>query len=314
MTQFGPLKLIYIAGYGRSGSTLLDIGLGEHPDVFGAGEIGEFTRRVWAMNEYCACGSRVRSCPLWSKVFSSWTADRENALAEYLPEQTAREKIISWRRLFRIDRERFGLRTRQLLLQISLASGRPITVDSNKVPGRGFVLASTAGVELYVVHLVRDPRAVVFSMMKTIKRQVKAGVQKDLRPKPLLHTALRWVIVNLAAEALVARVGRKRSIRVRYEEFVANPHATLRRVLGLVGKEPEQRLDDQSAPLRPHHQVSGSRHRMQKQLLIRSDETWRWSMSPLRQLTVAAICAPLLWRYGYAWRAHSSTRLQGVRA
>ena len=31
-------EIIYIAGYGRSGSTILDISLGQHDDIMGMGE------------------------------------------------------------------------------------------------------------------------------------------------------------------------------------------------------------------------------------------------------------------------------------
>ena len=35
-------KIIYVAGYGRSGSTLLDMMLASHPAVFGAGEMSTY--------------------------------------------------------------------------------------------------------------------------------------------------------------------------------------------------------------------------------------------------------------------------------
>jgi hypothetical protein len=314
MIKSDPLKLIYIAGYGRSGSTLLDIALGAHPNLFGAGEVGEFTRHVWAENEFCACGNRVRSCPLWSNVFDSWVAGDENLLEDYLKSQVTSETILSPRRILGQSGGRFSSRTKRLFEQISRASDRRVVVDSNKIPGRGFVLAGTPGLDLYVVHLVRDPRAVTFSMMKAIKQKVEAGVQKELRPKPLLHTALRWLIVNLATEVLALKVGRKRSIRVRYEDFVADPTATVERVLRLVGEESRDLPDGISTPLIPRHQVSGSRHRMQKQLLIETDEAWRAAMSPARRFLVALLCAPLLWRYGYRWRIDDPAALREVLA
>jgi hypothetical protein len=206
------------------------------------------------------------------------------------------------------------LLTRELFEEISRVSERRVIVDSNKIPGRGYVLAGTSGFEFYVVHLVRDPRAVTFSMMKSIKRKVEAGVQKELKPKPLLHTAVRWLMVNLATEVLAARLGRKRSIRVRYEDFVTDPSATIARVLALVGEEAGELPDGVSTPLLPHHQVSGSRHRMQKQLFIETDEAWRSSMSPAKKLLVALLCAPLLWRYGYSWRVARAASLKEVLA
>ena len=56
-------KIIYVTGYGRSGSTLLDMMLGSDPDTFGAGEMSTICRHVWPNDEFCACHARVRACP-----------------------------------------------------------------------------------------------------------------------------------------------------------------------------------------------------------------------------------------------------------
>lgn len=306
MPEDAPIKLIYIAGYGRSGSTLLDIALGQHSNLFGAGEIGPLTRHVWDNDEYCACGERVGSCSLWSEVMAEWKAD----LPAYLRQQRGSETIVAWNRNPGDHCER----TQALLDIVAARSGKAVVVDSSKLPGRGFALASTPGVEVYLVHLVRDPRAVVWSMMKPMKRSVEEGIQKELRPKPWLYTALRWLIVNLATEALARKLGRGRSLRVRYEDFVASPSGTLRRIVELAGEQQETLADGISAPLRPCHQVAGSRHRLQKELRIKADERWRSEMPATRQWAVALCCAPLLRRYGYSWRSHEPASLREALA
>jgi hypothetical protein len=314
MTDTATNRIIYIAGYGRSGSTLLDIALGEHRSVFGAGEVSALTRHVWAQDEYCACGSKVRSCPLWSRIVGSWRRGRTAAISAFASRQDSLESIISWRRLFGNEDRPDRLVNRALFEEISKAADRPMIVDSSKLPGRGFSLASTSGIELFVVHMVRDPRAVIWSMMKPINRQLEAGVQRDLTPKPLLRTALRWMVVNLSAEILRMRVPRDHSIRVRYEDFVADPRGTLSRILELAGENADQLPDGLVAPLHPAHQVAGSRHRMQKELLIRADHAWRSAMPVAKQRIAAFLCAPLLWRYGYSWRRSAPASLEQVLA
>ena len=66
-------RVIYVAGYGRSGSTVVDIALGMHPEIFGAGEISAMCRHAWRENEFCACGERLSDCPVWGPVMSGWT-------------------------------------------------------------------------------------------------------------------------------------------------------------------------------------------------------------------------------------------------
>jgi hypothetical protein len=69
------LKLIYITGYGRSGSTILDILLGQHEEIFGMGELSTMCRHVWLNNEYCACGARIQACAVWASVMSDWLSN-----------------------------------------------------------------------------------------------------------------------------------------------------------------------------------------------------------------------------------------------
>lgn len=297
------VRLIYVAGYGRSGTTLLDIALGEHPAIMGAGEVTTLARHVWDRGEYCACGQQVRDCPEWKAIVARWTqGEPEGFLAGYRRAQERTEGLFSAGRLLRLPGWRnHRRRTLKLLRGMALVSGRPILVDSSKLPGRAFALAAMPGIDLHVVHVVRDGRGVAWSLMKGHRRSVEKGVQRDLRPKPLLYTALRWSMVNLAAEMLCRRVGPGRSIRVRYEDFVEDPRGEIGRIVGLVGEQPHIPATD-LAPFEPQHQVAGSRHRMQKSLTIRGDDKWKREMPSWKQRLFTLLCAPLLRRYGYPLR------------
>ena len=297
-----PIKVVYIAGYGRSGTTLLDIALGEHEAIMGGGEIATLARHVWVNNEYCACGAAVQACPMWRPIVDDWLAGETPALIEnYRRSQERTETIAGAGRM--AERHRLpdhAARTAKLFRSIVARSGRAIVIDSSKLPGRGFALAAMPGIDLHVVHVVRDARGVAWSLKKGFKRQVNQGLQRELSPKPLAYTALRWSIVNLATEALCRRVGHARSLRVRYEDFVADPSATLARILALVGERPVDKADN--APMIPQHQVAGSRHRMQPAITIARDERWKATM-PRRQMNwVTLLTAPLLRRYGYPLR------------
>lgn len=302
--QQSAIKLIYVAGYGRSGTTLLDIALGEHPMIMGAGEVTTLARHVWEKGEYCACGAQVRECPQWQAIVARWTqGEPQGFLDRYRRAQERTETLLAPARLLRLpgwrDHER---QTLKLLRGMALASGRAVLVDSSKLPGRAFALAAMPGIDLHVVHVVRDGRGVAWSLMKGHRRSVEKGVQRDLRPKPLLYTALRWAMVNIAAELLCRRVGAERSIRVRYEDFVDDPRRTIGRIVALVGEAPHLPATD-LAPFTPQHQVAGSRHRMQKALTIRGDDKWKREMPGWKQRLFTLFCAPLLRRYGYALRS-----------
>ncbi len=68
------ITVIALLGYGRSGSTLLDVLLGQHPNVAGVGELVQLHREGWQLNNYCACGARAGDCSFWAEVRRLWTA------------------------------------------------------------------------------------------------------------------------------------------------------------------------------------------------------------------------------------------------
>lgn len=304
MPQKDPLKVIYIAGYGRSGTTLLDIALGQQPGVFAAGELTAFARHVWKEREFCACRRQANQCDFWRAVYSAWLNGRQPAALEQYGRQLAKaEWLIDPRRiLWRFGASRrgraYGDATSSLLREIAEATGSSVIVDSSKLPGRAAALMSIKNIEVYVVHMVRDGRGVGWSMMKPYQRSVEDGIQKELKPNSLWYTAARWVSVNLGAELLRLRLPRQRSIRVRYEDFVAAPESVVESIMALVGQPyvvPEQGPD----VIRPQHQIAGSRHRMQEEIRIKKDSGWMSRMPQAKRRLFTALAAPLLSRYGY---------------
>jgi len=304
MPPKGPLKVVYIAGYGRSGTTLLDIALGQQPGVVSTGELTALARHVWREREFCACRHRADECGFWGAVMSAWLNGRPGDAVDNYGRQLARsEWLFDPRRLlWRFGASRAGRAyseaTSSLLSAIAEASGSSLIVDSSKLPGRAAALMSIEDVEVYVVHMVRDGRGVGWSMMKPYRRSVEAGIQKELKPKPLWYTAMRWVSVNLGAEILRKRLPRERSIRVRYEDFVADPEGIVKSIMSLVGQDydvPEQGAE----MMRPQHQIAGSRHRMQEEIRINKDIGWTSQMPPAMRGLFSILTAPLLSRYGY---------------
>lgn len=300
-------KVIYVAGYGRSGSTLLDIALGMHPSIVGAGELTALARHVWRNGEFCACGAPVPECGYWRTVVGRWQDGAgEKGVAEALAWLAAAsrryEGLASPSRIVAARRVPADIAkaTKGLFDAIALASGKPeaAVVDSSKLPGRGLVLARTPGIELYVIHLVRDPRAVAFSLAKGYSRDVERGLQKELRAKHASYVALRWMMVNHLAERLCAEVGEGRVMRLRYEDFVADPAAAVASAASLIGFSAAPGEQAQGA-LRPGHQVAGSRHRMSQAISVRVDAAWERAMDPGSKSLVALLTRAQMKRYNY---------------
>ena len=95
-----PVRVLYIAGAGHSGSTFLDIMLSNHPDIFGAGELANLPRGGWIDDEYCTCGRRANDCPFWSGVRRVWVEKvGVDDVEDYLELQDCFERFRRWPRL-----------------------------------------------------------------------------------------------------------------------------------------------------------------------------------------------------------------------
>ncbi|AFL51794.1 hypothetical protein ABIE78_002351 [Sinorhizobium fredii] len=302
-----PARIAYIAGYGRSGTTILDIALGQHDAVLGAGEITSLTRHVWRHNEYCACGNPIRDCSFWSTVCQEWFANSDSRLmSEYCALQAKFEGLSVLAKVFSglgLGKQfaPYALHTERLMNTMLSCSGKQVIVDSSKLPGRAMALAQIPGIDMRVIHMVRDGRGVAWSLLKPYARDANSGLQKEIRPKSVFRTALRWSIVNLAVEYLSRKLGPDKVLRVRYEDFVSDPVATMQQI----GVFLELDLHQIGSSLQngdsvgPGHQVAGNRLRMAGSVALTRDESWRARMPAGQQISFERLCGWMLRRYGY---------------
>ena len=137
-----PVKVLYIMGAGRSGSTLLDMVLGSHPDVRGAGELTNAARNGWLKNEDCSCGRPVNDCPFWTEVLQLWTHRGFGDLERYVSLQGIFERYRQLPRLIREQRNpsseflEYAAATRALFACIRrLAANRSLWTPPRTQPG-----------------------------------------------------------------------------------------------------------------------------------------------------------------------------------
>ena len=240
--QPAPIRVGYITGYGRSGSTVLDIVLGGHPELLDVGELFNLTARAWPNNEYCSCHARVRDCPFWSAAVHRFTSRLgSEALARYAGLQARYEGLGALGRdaIGRLKASRgfsdYGECTHALLKSLVEVSRKPLIIDSSKLPGRAICLLCIDGLDVRFIHLVRDGRGVAWSLARPLVRDERGGVERPLAGRAVPRTALRWAMVNLGAERVARRAGSQRAIRLRYEDFCCAPERELRRIGALLG-------------------------------------------------------------------------------
>lgn len=310
------VKVLYIAGAGHSGSTLLDIVLGSHPDIRGVGELQQLPHRVWNADEYCSCGARAKSCPFWSEVWQLWE-ERAGTMSfeNYYRLQDSFTRLRRWPRLLRERRKQsllfklYAGYTYALFEAICEVSGNYVIVDSSKSPSRAFALSLMPGIELYLIHLICDGRGVAASYKKSWRRDLPAGVIGDFKSQPVWKTAAVWLVSNLEAELVRYLLGTGRSIRLRYESYVSDPAealATIGRLADLDLPEVSRSVSAGDA-VRAKHNIAGNHRRMSRDIRLRPD-AGRWNdwLSTAEQEFSWPLMGWLLSRYGYKKRSDAA--------
>jgi hypothetical protein len=134
-----------------------------------------------------------------------------------------------------------------------------------------------------------------------------------MRRHGAVESTLGWISWNLAADAVIRRHGRGRSVRLRYEDFVSRPQDMLRAIADLVDEHPTRLpfAANGAAELGGNHTVSGNPSRFKVgKIELRDDDDWKTKQTGLDRVIVTSMALPFLRRYGYAVRpaARSSSR------
>ena len=307
----GPVRVLFIGGLGRSGSTLLDRMLGRLDDVWSVGELVHLWERGLAENNRCGCGRRFADCPFWRRVgevaFGGWdTLDVAEVLA--LKGSVDRNRFVPlmvlpglWPR-YRARLERYLTLLERLYAAVREVSGRPLLVDASKHASSAFLVRRMPGVDLRLVHLVRDSRGVAFSWTKRMRRaEVVSGDALMATDTPLRMSA-RYLAYNLLFHLLGA-LG-VRSLLLRYESLVRDPAGELARVLDLAGRPAAAGelgfVGDGWVELGSSHALAGNPMRFSSgRVPLRVDEEWRGRLPRRHRLLTVAATWPLLAAYGY---------------
>ncbi len=299
-------KVLYILGTTRSGSTILERVLGAVPGAFAAGEVHWMWRGMQA-GFVCGCGQPVQSCEVWAPILARAAAggrlDPDDVIEMQREARFARTGRLlrrrSWRPTGRERLDRYVDVLARLHAAIGAETGAALVIDSSKSPAVAAILANLPQIDLWLVHLVRDPRAFAYSWRRGKPRDDAPG--GGYQPGAI-RCAVRWVVTNHWCERACRLVPRERSMVVRYEDFVARPREVAASIMALAG-EPAAGLPfvaDDTAVLGPGHTASGNRSRFRVgEVQLRLDEAWARARRDPRRALVTVLTAPWLARYGY---------------
>ncbi len=303
----GP-TVLYVAGSGRSGSTLVERALGAVPGFCNVGEILDLFRGAITDDERCGCGRPFSACPFWSAVSGASSTLSDPARIERM--SLLQAGLVRQRHLPRmvvpaLSKGSFGRELREyadgyadIFSAVADVSGAHHVVDASKWPVQALAL-SASGYDVRVVQVVRDPRGVAYSQSRTDVARPHGAAGATMASRPALSAAARWTVSQTQVDLL--RLRGLPTALLRYEEFVRDPAVIVRRALGDIGVglagDDLGHLRPGNADLPPSHGISGNPSRFRLgPTVLRVDEAWRTGLPPRQQKAVLALAAPHLHR------------------
>lgn len=251
--------VIYIIGAGNSGTTLLSMVLGAHPQMVSVGELSQLDRYC-AFDSLCTCGEPVSRCSFWTRI-----NDDSKSRFPLNPTSSLSQLLLHRGSILRHDPHCASVfsRNTELYEKISEVSGRPVIVDASKSPLRLYYLFRSGQIQLIPVYIARDGRA----YMDSAKR----------RGGHAISAYFRWIRHNLVALTVLKRMRPgERMLHINYSEFTQAPALYLKEICKQAG------LDYDAAMLNYHeqtfHNISGMRTRFALEP-IKPNEAWQERLS-----------------------------------
>lgn len=306
-----PRKLLFLGGWGRSGSTIIANILGSASAVASIGEGRYLWDRGILQDKNCGCGAGFNACAFWARVLAASGVTPGPELARRMARRVGSRAQV--RQLAAMLTGRGTAYRRRRTAEIAVltrlyqaafdTASAAVIVDSSKSAPYALNFLGSDEFDFYFVHIVRDPRAVAYSWRR--QKDTGDGPGADLFPQyTSVRSAVSWLIFNLLA-ARVRSHAPQRYLRIRYEDFCSRPQQTIVGILNFCGV-PDRGLvwsSERTVSVRSQHSITGNPSRFQTgSLVIEEDDEWRYRITRLQHLMVTALCWPLSATYGYPLR------------
>ncbi len=239
-------RVLYVLGYGRSGSTVLGMALGQHPGIVNLGEISALRRFVpgptYRPPRACGCLQQLDQCPYWRGV-----ARRLGSMEMLARTNVSFSPTLGWRRYAPWLPEPSGELPRWADAAANLyraaieEANAAVAVDTSKGTARAWWLWRSGAVDLKFIWLTRR-------LEDVIRSQLKHG-------RSSLKTALSWRLSQRQSAQMARQVEGTgaRVPRITYEGFTEQPRMVLSEILEHAGLP----WDEAVLTPRPDHEIGG---------------------------------------------------------
>ena len=290
-------KMVFITGASRSGTTLLSFVLRRHAEVCGLRELHYFGQ-AWDPRD---AGRRFTRAEATEAVAQIYARQERGVLMHKVEERhrAAATGLVDALGDAAADPARLFAEAVQGIAQ---AAGRSIPCE--QTPRYIFYARALLGLypRAHVVHLVRDPRAVMASQKKRWRRR-KLAANGDAQPR--YESVREWVNYHPytvgrlwahATRAALELAEHPRVTIVRYEDLVQHPEQTVRNLCARLGLDFDPSMLDVSQVNSSHNSAAGGAH---KGMRVDAIDRWREELSRAEVAIAEQISGPLLRQFGY---------------
>lgn len=225
------VRVIYIAGYGHSGSTIMETLLCCPDEIVGLGELvgiprelnASFTQIFLEKNPFCA--------DLYQRIQDK--LERNGESFHSISELSKYENILRFRS--KAVKERYD---RYWSTFLNVAKNDPSKnikgfVDSSKTSfahaRRPYYLQENSDIEVAMVHIVRHPKAILWRLKgKAVKLRSKDEPKWISEIKQVIITTLNWTFSNIWPALFSHKVDKY--VRISFEELCEFPVETLKKI------------------------------------------------------------------------------------
>ncbi|WP_019503776.1 sulfotransferase [Pleurocapsa sp. PCC 7319] len=303
MQNNSKMKVLYISGFERSGSTIVNRVLGQIDGFVAWGELRDIWLHGIVENRICSCGHLFTDCLVWQQVFNeAFNGINKFKVLEMIELQKLTRSMVLPHYFGLIKDKSFKKKVGQYLTNleklyqaIQVTTNSKVIVDSTKASWYGYILSLLPSIDLYVIHLVRNPKGICYSL-----EQRKLKGELECQWYNPLHASLSWNLKNYAVEMLL-NSSSKRYLRISYENFIQNPQMIVEHILNFLDEKATNLpfIDSSTVKMSTDHIIAGSPSSRSDigTVKLSLDEKWQQSMRKLDQALISISTFPIAKKY-----------------
>ena len=261
------MVIIYICGYGRSGSMILDLTIGNLSKHFvSLGEIAVLPKRLKYPRLGCSCGDLNYNCNVWADVSDFIRKFSEKKLTRFAKMEqfgaiNSKRDIIEYNAFWNSI---FDIRCNNNIQLIGVIDS---SKSSYKQIFRPFLLNKGDTNRVYLLHIQRSFSSLYSSIKKGSNLELSKG--KPNKKRSLRHngytylkTFIHWLYSNYFTMLLCKLYSMKNVIYISFDDFLKDTFNTTKEIIdniekmeGVYDNKQKKRVSD----IYPHHIVEGNR-------------------------------------------------------